>query len=74
MTTTLWVSPTLLEVTSTLLLHLSITLLYKAFGWEIPTYIHVEHIMKDKQHKLSKRDGDASYEDLMKKGYLKEAL
>lgn len=49
-------------------------LLYKAFGWEIPTYIHVEHIMKDKQHKLSKRDGDASYEDLMKKGYLKEAV
>ena len=30
--------------------------------------------MKDKQHKLSKRDGDASYEDLMKKGYLKEAV
>lgn len=49
-------------------------LLYKAFGWEIPEYIHVEHIMKDKQHKLSKRDGDASYEDLMKKGYLKEAV
>lgn len=49
-------------------------LLYKAFGWEVPTYIHVEHIMKDKQHKLSKRDGDASYEDLMKKGYLKEAV
>ena len=50
------------------------TLLYKAFGWEEPTYIHVEHIMKDKQHKLSKRDGDASYQDLMKKGYLKEAV
>jgi glutamyl-tRNA synthetase len=49
-------------------------LLYKAFGWEEPTYIHVEHIMKDKQHKLSKRDGDASYQDLMKKGYLKEAV
>lgn len=49
-------------------------LLYKAFGWEIPEYIHVEHIMKDKQHKLSKRDGDASYEDLMQKGYLKEAV
>ena len=49
-------------------------LLYKAFGWEVPTYIHVEHIMKDKQHKLSKRDGDASYEDLMQKGYLKEAV
>ena len=49
-------------------------LLYKAFGWEIPKYIHVEHIMKDKQHKLSKRDGDASYQDLMKKGYLSEAV
>ncbi len=49
-------------------------LLYKAFGWEEPTYIHVEHIMKDKQHKLSKRDGDASYQDLMQKGYLKEAV
>jgi glutamyl-tRNA synthetase len=49
-------------------------LLYKAFGWEEPIYIHVEHIMKDKQHKLSKRDGDASYQDLMKKGYLKEAV
>lgn len=49
-------------------------LLYKAFGWEVPEYIHVEHIMKDKQHKLSKRDGDASYEDLMEKGYLKEAV
>ncbi|MBR6337148.1 MAG: glutamate--tRNA ligase, partial [Ruminococcus sp.] len=49
-------------------------LLYKAFGWEVPTYIHVEHIMKDKQHKLSKRDGDASFEDLMSKGYLTEAV
>ena len=30
--------------------------------------------MKDKQHKLSKRDGDASFQDLMEKGYLKEAV
>lgn len=50
------------------------SLLYKAFGWEEPVYIHVEHIMKDKQHKLAKRDGDASYQDLIKKGYLKEAV
>ncbi len=49
-------------------------LLYKAFGWEVPTYIHVEHIMKDKQNKLSKRNGDASFEDLMAKGYLCEAV
>lgn len=49
-------------------------LLYEAFGWEIPKYIHVEHIMKDKTHKLSKRDGDASYQDLMEKGYLSDAV
>ena len=30
--------------------------------------------MKDKQKKLSKRNGDASYEDLIAKGYLKEAI
>ncbi len=45
-------------------------LLYRAFGWDSPKYIHVEHIMKDAQHKLAKRDGDASYQDLMTKGYL----
>ena len=50
------------------------TLLYEAFGWEEPVYIHVEHIMRDKQHKLSKRDGDASYEDFINKGYLSEAI
>lgn len=50
------------------------SLLYAAFGWKEPEYIHVEHIMKDKQHKLSKRDGDASYEDLIAKGYLSEAV
>ena len=31
-------------------------------------------LLKDKQHKLSKRDGDASFQDLMDKGYLKEAV
>ena len=49
-------------------------LLYEAFGWEIPQYIHMTPIMKDAQHKLSKRNGDASYEDLLAKGYLKEAI
>lgn len=49
-------------------------LLYQAFGWEVPKYIHVEHIMKDKHNKLSKRNGDASFEDLMAKGYLCEAV
>ena len=40
-------------------------LLYQAFGWEVPTYIHCPPVMKDAQHKLSKRNGDASYQDLV---------
>ncbi len=49
-------------------------LLYDAFGWERPMYIHMPPIMKDAQHKLSKRNGDASYEDLIEKGFLKDAI
>ncbi len=49
-------------------------LLYEAFGWEIPVYIHCPPVMKDQTHKLSKRNGDASYEDLIAKGYLKDAV
>ncbi|MBR5236696.1 MAG: glutamate--tRNA ligase [Clostridia bacterium] len=49
-------------------------LLYEAFGWEIPTYIHVSPVMRDAHKKLSKREGDASYEDFINKGYLKEAV
>ncbi|MEG2054202.1 MAG: glutamate--tRNA ligase [Oscillospiraceae bacterium] len=49
-------------------------LLYEAFGWEIPTYIHCPPVMKDSTNKLSKRNGDASFEDLLAKGYLKDAI
>jgi glutamyl-tRNA synthetase len=49
-------------------------LLYRAFGWEIPQYIHLPHIMRDKQHKLSKRYGDANFEDFLEKGFLPEAI
>ena len=49
-------------------------LLYSAFGWEIPQYVHLTTVMRDAQHKLSKRDGDAYYSDFIDKGYLKEAL
>ena len=49
-------------------------LLYDALGWERPKYIHLPPVMKDKQRKLSKRHGDASYEDFIAKGYLKEAI
>ncbi|WP_296880007.1 glutamate--tRNA ligase [Thomasclavelia sp.] len=49
-------------------------LIYQAFSWQIPTYIHVPPVMKDETHKLSKRNGDASYQDLVKQGYLNEAI
>ena len=49
-------------------------LLYEAFGWEIPTYIHCSPVMRDAQHKMSKRHGDPSYEDLKAQGYLTEAI
>lgn len=49
-------------------------LLYEALGWEPPAFIHLPPVMRDERHKLSKRDGDASYEDFIKKGYLSEAI
>ena len=49
-------------------------LLYEAFGWEKPAYIHCAPVMKNHTEKLSKRNGDASFEDLLAKGYLTEAI
>ncbi len=49
-------------------------LLYEAFGWEIPTYVHCAPVMKDQHNKLSKRNGDASFGDLLDKGFLAEAV
>ncbi len=49
-------------------------LLYDAFGWDKPEYIHLTNIMRDRTHKLSKRTGDAYYEDYIKKGFLREAI
>ena len=49
-------------------------LIYEAFGWTPPVYVHVPPVMKDASHKLSKRNGDASFQDLVAKGYLPEAI
>lgn len=49
-------------------------LLYEAFGWDIPKYIHCSPVMKTATEKLSKRNGDASYQDLVAKGYLTGAV
>ena len=49
-------------------------LLYEGFGWEVPTYVHCSPVMRDAQHKMSKRNGDPSYEDLKAQGYLTAAI
>ncbi len=53
-------------------------LLYEAFGWEVPNFAHLPIIRgKDAQGnvaKLSKRFGATSFEDLVKEGYLPEAI
>ncbi|MGN0985638.1 MAG: glutamate--tRNA ligase, partial [Candidatus Enterenecus sp.] len=54
-------------------------LLYEAFGWEIPTYVHCASVMitdpaTGAVRKMSKRHGDPSYEDLMAQGYLSDAV
>lgn len=49
-------------------------LLYDAFGWKRPVYVHLQPIMRDATHKLSKRDGDAGFEDFLRKGFLPHAI
>ena len=49
-------------------------LLYEAFGWEVPTYVHCSPVMRDAQNKMSKRHGDPSYEDLKNQGFLTDAI
>ncbi|WP_102410757.1 glutamate--tRNA ligase [Beduinella massiliensis] len=49
-------------------------LLYEAFGWTPPIYVHLPVVMKDASRKLSKRYGDPSFEDLLEMGYLKDAI
>ena len=49
-------------------------LLYEAFGWDIPTYVHCSPVMRDQHNKMSKRHGDPSYEDLRDQGFLTAAI
>ena len=49
-------------------------LLYRAFGWDIPKYVHCPPVMRDAHNKMSKRHGDPSYEDLISLGYLTDAV
>ncbi len=53
-------------------------LLYDAFGWERPTYVHLPMIMGKNEDgtvsKLSKRHGSVSFAALLEEGYLPEAI
>ena len=53
-------------------------LLYDAFGWERPNYVHLPLLMGKNEDgsvsKLSKRHGAVSFQDLLKDGYLPEAV
>ena len=50
------------------------TLLYQAFGWEEPVYIHCPLITDENHQKLSKRSGHSSFEDLLEQGFITEAV
>lgn len=49
-------------------------LLYEAFGWTPPVYIHLPMVLGEDGNKLSKRNGDASFMDLYQEGYIPEAI
>ncbi len=53
-------------------------LLYDAFGWERPVYVHLPLLMGKNADgsvsKLSKRHGAVSFQDLLNDGYLPEAI
>ncbi len=49
-------------------------LLYQALGWEPTEFGHAPLILNPDKSKLSKRQGDVTVEDYLKKGYFPEAL
>ncbi len=49
-------------------------LLYESFGWQHPEYIHLPHIIREDGAKMSKRKGDPSFEDLVRMGFLPQAI
>ena len=49
-------------------------LLYEAFGWDSPEYIHLPHVVKVDGTKISKRNKDDNLMDLLNEGYLPEAI
>ena len=48
--------------------------LYAAFGWDVPVYVHCPLITDENHHKLSKRSGHSSFEDLLEQGFISQAV
>ncbi|WP_071025709.1 glutamate--tRNA ligase [Peptoniphilus raoultii] len=48
--------------------------LYEAFGWDVPTFVHLPTVLNKNRKKLSKRQGDVSVEDFKNRGYLPEGI
>ena len=49
-------------------------LIYEAFGWDIPEYVHLPTVLNKEGKKLSKRNADVAVEDFRKMGYTPEGL
>jgi glutamyl-tRNA synthetase len=49
-------------------------LLYEAFGWDAPKFVHMPPILGPNKKKLSKREGAKSVIEYVEEGYLPEAL
>lgn len=49
-------------------------ILYQAFGWTPPEFAHIPLLLNKDRSKLSKRQGDVSVEEYIKKGYSREAI
>jgi len=49
-------------------------LLYQAFDWNVPQFVHLPLLLNKEKKKLSKRDGDVAVKEYLEKGYLPEAI
>ena len=49
-------------------------LLYEAFGWDVPVFVHLPLLQNENGQKISKRNGDASIPQLLEMGFLPSAI
>ncbi|KAK8803782.1 hypothetical protein WA158_001476 [Blastocystis sp. Blastoise] len=49
-------------------------MLYKAFGWEPPKFVHIPLLLNEQKQKLSKREGHSSVLHLLEEGYSCESI